>query len=96
MCSEVGSTPSLQWIKKLPDWRDRFQTFYARRPHLAFMRVKGITPPSKEAPYTTPVDLTQQDADDIFAFVETLPVPEGNSTVTPLDYDTRPAKRPSR
>tara|TARA_R110002072_G_scaffold16154_1_gene63604 strand:+ start:2096 stop:2494 length:399 start_codon:yes stop_codon:yes gene_type:complete len=81
----IGSTPSLQWIKKLPDWRDRFETFYVRRPHLAFIKVKGLTPLTKLPPYATPIEITPGDAEDIFAFVEALPVPKGNSDITPID-----------
>jgi mono/diheme cytochrome c family protein len=81
----IGSTPSLQWIKKLPDWRDRFQTFYVRRPHLAFIKVKGLEPLTKQPPYATPIEITTGDADDIFAFVESMPVPKGHSDITPID-----------
>jgi len=81
----IGSTPSLQWIKKLPDWRDRFQTFYVRRPHLAFIKVEGLEPLTKLPPYATPITITPGDAEDIFAFVEGLPVPKGHSDITPID-----------
>ncbi|PIW26291.1 MAG: hypothetical protein COW30_15625 [Rhodospirillales bacterium CG15_BIG_FIL_POST_REV_8_21_14_020_66_15] len=81
----IGSTPSLQWIKKLPDWRDRFQTFYVRRPHLAFVKVRGLEPPTKLPPYATPFEIEPSDADDIFAFIKTLPVPTGNSDITPIE-----------
>lgn len=81
----IGSTPSLQWIKKLPDWRDRFQTFYVRRPHLAFIKVKGLVPLTKLPPYATPITITPSDAEDIFAFVEALPMPKGNSDITPIE-----------
>lgn len=77
----IGSTPSLQWIKKLDDWRERFETFYARRPHLAFLRVEGIEPITTLPPNATPIDLTMQDAEDIYAYVETLEVPGGDSRV---------------
>tara|TARA_R110000824_G_scaffold38336_1_gene117232 strand:+ start:246 stop:641 length:396 start_codon:yes stop_codon:yes gene_type:complete len=81
----IGSTPSLQWIKKLPDWRDRFQTFYVRRPHLAFIKVKGLAPLTKLPPYATPIEIAPVDADDIFAFIEALPVPKGHSDITPIE-----------
>lgn len=76
----IGSTASLQWIKKLKDWRTRFRTFYARPPHLSFLRVKGVDNLRKanDPPYTAPITLTKQDTKDIFAFVETLKVPKGN------------------
>jgi len=72
----IGSTPSLQGIKYLADWRDRFQTFYLRRPHPAFVRVRGIAPPTKQAPYTTPVEILPENVADILAFAETLPTPK--------------------
>jgi mono/diheme cytochrome c family protein len=81
----IGSTPSLQWIKKLPDWRDRFQTFYVRRPHLAFVKVRGLEPPTKLPPYAAPIELSPGDAEDVFAFIEALPVPKGNSDITPIE-----------
>lgn len=81
----IGSTPSLQWIKKLPDWRDRFQTFYVRRPHLAFVKVKGLEPLTKLPPYAAPIEIETGDAEAIFAFIETLPVPKGNSEITPIE-----------
>jgi len=72
----IGSTPSLQGIKYLKDWRDRFQTFYARRPHPAFVQVKGIAPPTKLPPYATPVELLPENVFDILAFAETLKAPK--------------------
>lgn len=72
----IGSTPSLQWIKKLDDWRERFRTFYARRPHLAFLKVTGIEPVSKLPPYAEPFELTIEETEDIYAFIETLEVPK--------------------
>lgn len=72
----IGSTASLQWIKKLDDWRDRFHTFYARRPHAAFLHLKGVSEPrSTDQAYANRIELSEQDAKDIFAFVETLKVP---------------------
>lgn len=73
----IGSTPSLQWIKKLADWRERFLTFYARRPHLAFLRVEGIKPITNLPPNAEPVEIAPADVDHIFAFIETLEIPKG-------------------
>lgn len=72
----IGSTPSLAWIKNLKDWRDRFETFYARRPHPAFIRVEGVTPPTKVLPYATPIELTVEDVENIVAFAVALPKPK--------------------
>ena len=70
----ISSTPSFQMlVKRRPDYKDRFETFFARRPHLAFISIKGIgrirpdLPPNAE-----PVELTEQDVANVVAFVETL------------------------
>ncbi|MBO6519483.1 MAG: cytochrome c [Rhodospirillales bacterium] len=68
----IGSTPSFNAIKYLDDWRDRFQTFFLRRPHPAFVQVEGYPPPTDLEPYATPVILKPAAVTDILAFVETL------------------------
>lgn len=68
----IGSTPSFNAIKYLDDWRERFQTFFVRNPHPAFVRIEGVEPPTKLEPYAAPVPLPPEAVDDILAFVETL------------------------
>ena len=68
----IGSTPSFQGLKTLADWRERFRTFYARPPHLAFVRVEGIAPRTKLPAYAAEIKLTLDDVEDVFAFVKTL------------------------
>ena len=69
----IGSTPSFQWlINKLPDALERFQTFYTRRPHPAFVRVPGIDPPSENKGYAQKFKVTPENIEDIVAFVKTL------------------------
>lgn len=70
----ISSTPSFQiLVKRRPDYRTRFETFFARRPHPAFLSIKGLgrlrpdLPPNAE-----PVELTEEDVMDVVAFVETL------------------------
>lgn len=70
----ISSTPSFQLlVKRRPDYKDRFQTFFARRPHPAFLSIKGVgrirpdLPPNAE-----PVEMTEEDVEDVLAFVETL------------------------
>ncbi len=72
----ISSTPSFQMlVKRRPDYKDRFETFFARRPHPAFLSIKGVgrirpdLPPNAE-----PIELTEQDVDNVLAFVETLKV----------------------
>lgn len=68
----IGSTPSFHLLVGMRDWRERFQTFYERRPHPVHVRVEGIPKwtdlPSNAAEFT----LKLSDVDDILAFAETL------------------------
>lgn len=70
----ISSTPSFQLlVKRRPDYQERFQTFYARRPHPAFLSIKGIGRIRPDLPpNAAPVELSEQDVEDISAFVETL------------------------
>jgi len=70
----ISSTPSFQLlVKRRPDYRDRFETFYARRPHPAFVSIKGIgRPHANLPPNAAPVELLPAAVEDIIAFVETL------------------------
>ncbi len=69
----IDSTPSFQLlVKRRPDYLERFQTFYERRPHPVHVRVPGVAKwtdlPSNAAEFT----ITSENLDDIIAFVETL------------------------
>ena len=68
----INSTPSFQLLARRDDWRDRFATFHARRPHPVFVRVPDVEPwtglPSPVEPFT----VTVKDIEDILSFVATL------------------------
>lgn len=70
----ISSTPSFQLlVKAFKDWRERFSTFYARRPHPAFLSIKGVGRLRADLPPNAhPVELPKQALDDILAYVETL------------------------
>ncbi|MGI9381875.1 MAG: c-type cytochrome, partial [Methyloligellaceae bacterium] len=70
----ISSTPSFQLlVKRRPDYKDRFANFYARRPHPAFVTVKGIGRPMDYLPPNAhPVEITLEDVENVAAFVETL------------------------
>lgn len=68
----IGSTASFQMIAGMPDGLIRFQTFYARRPHPAFLTVPGIPKWSKAPAYATEFTMTLDEVDNIVAFVKTL------------------------
>ena len=68
----IGSTASFQMIAKMPDGLERFQTFYDRRPHPAFLRIPGIPRWSHQPGYAREFTITQEQVDDIVAFAKTL------------------------
>ncbi|GBE44384.1 hypothetical protein BMS3Bbin10_02476 [bacterium BMS3Bbin10] len=70
----ISSTPSFQLlVKRRPDYKERFRTFFNRRPHPAFLSIKGIGRIRPDLPPNAqPVELTQKDVLDVTAFVETL------------------------
>jgi mono/diheme cytochrome c family protein len=68
----IGSTPSFKLLTSLDDYLDRFQTFFERRPHPAFITV-GDTPRWTKLPANAAeISLTHQDVENIVAFVKTL------------------------
>lgn len=69
----IGSTPSFQVLRTMKDWRERFESFYARRPHPVHVRVEGLPTLTKLPPNATPFTLTFADVDHIVAFVATIP-----------------------
>jgi mono/diheme cytochrome c family protein len=68
----IGSTASFQMIAKMPDGSERFQTFFDRRPHPAFVRIPGVPRWSKQPGYATEITLTLDQVEDIAAFAKTL------------------------
>lgn len=72
----IGSTPSFPLLRKMADWRERFGTFYNRRPHPVHVRVEGVRQWTNLPPNAEPFTITQDNVEDILAFVEALA--EGN------------------
>ena len=68
----IGSTASFQIIAKIPDYLERFQTFYDRRPHPVFVRIPGIPRWSNQPGYAREFTITLEQVEDIVAFVKTL------------------------
>lgn len=70
----IGSTPSFRLlVSALPDWRTRFQTFYARRPHPAFLLIEGRGRLREDLPPNAhPVVLPASAIDDLVALAEHL------------------------
>ncbi len=71
----LGSTPSFQWMKMLPDYVERLRTFFSRHPHPVFVRVPDYPRWSDSAAYAQEFTITVEEIEDILAFVETLEKP---------------------
>lgn len=70
----IGSTPSFEAMKNLPDWRMRFEVFFTLPPHPSVVRIEGI---SEERPENLPafsheIVLTPVDVENILLYVDTL------------------------
>jgi mono/diheme cytochrome c family protein len=74
----IGSTPSFPVLRSLPDWEERFSTFYARIPHPSLVQLEGVSEPFNPAfpPVNQPLRLTLDQLEDILTFV---------SGITPAD-----------
>ncbi|WP_093805553.1 c-type cytochrome [Stappia sp. ES.058] len=72
--SGISSTPSFMiMVKALSDWRDRFETFYARRPHPAHIRFDTDEERPPDQPATIEeVMLKIDDIDAIVAYAQSL------------------------
>jgi mono/diheme cytochrome c family protein len=68
----IGSTASFQTMARMRDYRERFQTFYARPPHPVFVRVPGVDPPTNLPSPVDTIAIQPDDVDHILAYVETL------------------------
>ncbi|WP_386630017.1 hypothetical protein [Sulfitobacter geojensis] len=67
----IGSTPSFALMRGFPDWQERFETFFLRKPHPAFTQVAEVTEdfadnlPSPIAP----IEVTLEEIAAIVGFV---------------------------
>lgn len=70
----ISSTPSFKiMIEVLKDWEDRFQTFMARNPHPAHIRLETDDPRPENLPATTyEVILSHDDIEAILAYVNSM------------------------
>lgn len=70
----IGSTPSFRMlVTALTDWRTRFRTFYARRPHPAFLSIEGQGRLREDLPPNAhPVSLPVRAIDDLLALAEEI------------------------
>ena len=71
----ISSTPSFfLLVREFDDWRARFETFYARRPHPAFITITGIGRSRSDLPANAhPITLPLSAVADVISYVQTLP-----------------------
>ncbi|WP_114287144.1 c-type cytochrome [Candidatus Halocynthiibacter alkanivorans] len=72
--NSIGSTPSFALLRTFDDWEERFQSFYARKPHPAYTQIEGVTAPFDPArpPPIVPLRLTPEELDAITDYVATI------------------------
>lgn len=69
----IGSTPSFQLlVNALKNHEERFRSFFARRPHGAFVTVKGYDRLNKLPDNAAPIEITRDQVEDLLAFAKTL------------------------
>jgi len=69
----ISSTPSFQMIvNALPDWQDRFSTFYVRRPHPAAVEFEDGPALTQSLAAMVRVVIRLDDVEAITAFAKTL------------------------
>ena len=70
----IGSTPSFKLlVTAFKDWRTRFKTFYARRPHPALITIEGRGRLREDLPPNAhPIELSSKAVDDILALAEDI------------------------
>ncbi len=71
--SGIASTPSFKLMaNELPDWEDRFSSFYARLPHQSVVRFKDDKPDALVENLIEPIILEPEDIDALVAYARTL------------------------
>lgn len=77
----IGSTPSFRLlVTAFKDWRARFETFYARRPHPAFLSIEGRGRLRTDLPPNAhPVTLPARAIDDLVALAEEIKAGAANA-----------------
>ena len=68
----IGSTASFRMMTNLPDYVDRFQTFYLRRPHPVFTNVPEVAPLKRQTLSVTPFTVTLEDIENLTAYAISL------------------------
>ena len=68
----IGNAPSFPSMAQHEDARERFSTFYARRPHPVFVRVPGYAKWSNAVPYYPEFRVSREEINALVAYAESL------------------------
>lgn len=68
----LSSTPSFAGILRQEDWRERFETFYVRRPHQVFVRWPGLESPSLAPSHVTPFDFNEEKLQQLLRYIDDI------------------------
>ena len=68
----IGSTAAFRMMTTLPDYVDRFRTFYLRRPHPVFTNVPEVAPLKRQTLSVTPFTVTLEDIQNLTAYAKSL------------------------
>ncbi|WP_245866495.1 hypothetical protein [Oceaniglobus roseus] len=70
----ISATPSFAVLRALPEWENRFATFYVLNPHPSFTQIVDVTPPfhDQRPPGIVPLEMTLDDVEAIAAYAATL------------------------
>ena len=87
----IGSTPSFKIMvaSKLPDWRQRFESFYALRPHPNFVRIRELPQTLESGAGGASFRAGAEGHRQLMAFVDTLAVKYANTVPTRERRGTR-------
>ncbi len=70
----IGSSPSFRLLRSLPNWQERFETFFLLKPHPAFTQVEDVTEPFPDhlpSPIA-PIEVTLEQIEAITAYVSSV------------------------
>ena len=73
---EVEIVDTVACAREFEDVRERFSTFYARRPHPVFVRFPGYAKWSNAVPYYPEFKISQEEINALVAYAESLRIPQ--------------------
>ena len=92
----MGNAPSFPSMAQHEDLRERFSTFYARRPHSVFVRAPKYAKWSDAVPYYPEFKVSLAEINALVAYAESLRIPQAQVRYLPLTDKTGMAAAKNR